>query len=176
MVVAVPGHGGPGENATAQVTTLLDAAIYIATEAHRGDLNPHDGELYVHHPQRVAMAVRDAGYSEQYQAVAWMHDVVEDTDWTLEMVRLHLVGSARTDVVADVILALDAMTHRDGETNNDYYHRIAANTIARAVGFYDKTVENFGRNHLLTDDAKRLRMAQKYSLATSILNGPGPVA
>lgn len=155
---------------------LLDAAIYVATDAHRGALNQHDGELYIHHPQRVAISLRDAGYSEKYQAVAWMHDVVEDTDWTLEKVRVTLVGGVDFETICDVILALDAMTHRKGETNQDYYQRISRDPIARAVGFYDKTVENFGRNHLIEDEAKRLRMAQKYSLATSILNGPGPVA
>lgn len=158
---------------------LLDAAIYIATEAHRGDVNKHDGELYIHHPQRIAINLRDAGYSEIYQAVAWMHDVVEDTTWTLQMVYDKLCDLIDIDytTLERVIAALDAMTHRKDETNEDYYLRIARNSISRAVGHYDKGVENFGRNHLIeNDDKKKLRLAAKYSLAMSILQGPGPVA
>lgn len=156
---------------------LLDAAIYIATEAHRGDLNPHDGELYIHHPQRVSISLRDAGYSDTYQAVAWMHDVVEDTAWTLQMVIEFFYAQDNLNVqdVQDMALGLDAMTHRKGESNEDYYHRMKRNAIARAVGHYDKGVENFGRNHKIEDNEKRLRMAGKYSLAMSILEGPGPI-
>lgn len=159
---------------------LLDAAIYIATEAHRGELNPHDGELYIHHPQRVAISLRDAGFSEKYQAVAWMHDVVEDTEWSLQKIidtlDVLIPWGLGEEQGKEIYYAIDSMTHRKGETNEEYYRRIARNPIARAVGFYDKTVENFGRNHLIDDDEKRLRMAKKYSLATSILNGPGPIA
>jgi hypothetical protein len=113
---------------------LLDCAIYIATEAHRGDLNKHDGELYIHHPQRIAINLRDSGYSEKYQAVAWMHDVVEDTEWSLQLIHDYLTENywdpdgrmmSEIHVMNEVIAALDAMTHRKGETNEDYYKRIA---------------------------------------------------
>jgi hypothetical protein len=53
---------------------------------------------------------------------------------------------------------------------------LPANPIARAVGHYDKGVENFGRNHLIENDPeKQARLAKKYSLAMKILNGPGPL-
>jgi (p)ppGpp synthase/HD superfamily hydrolase len=161
---------------------LLDAAIYIATEAHRGELNKHDGELYIHHPQRVSVGLREAGYSLKYQAVAWIHDVVEDCEgWTLQRVAQSLRDLC-PDVyqkdIDEIVAALDAMTHRPGETNTDYYHRIRRNVIARAVGWYDKVKENFGRNHLIeNDEKKQLRLAKKYSEAVSVLDGPGqPVA
>ena len=60
------------------------------------------------------------------------------------------------------------MTKRKGETNEDYYWRVKQNPHATRVKICD-LLDNFGRNHLVEDEEKRLRMAAKYSLGFDIL-------
>lgn len=158
---------------------VVEIAQGIALEAHAGDKNKHDGELYLLHVHRVAVLTRE--YCDSHKmgadrrvdsvAVAWLHDVVEDTSWTLNDIRTrfqqNLVGGNRVD---RIVLAVDALTKRTGESNEEYYHRVKANWLARDVKLYADMVDNFRRNHLITDDATRARMAKKYSLGVDILS------
>ena len=50
----------------------------IAIEAHGSTINPKTGEVYINHPEHVAAQVK----GDEAKAVAWLHDVVEDTDVT----------------------------------------------------------------------------------------------
>ena len=59
---------------------LLLRAIEIATEAHHGQVDKA-GAPYIGH----AMRVMNAGNSIEEKIVGVLHDVVEDTDWTFEM-------------------------------------------------------------------------------------------
>lgn len=64
--------------------TLPEAIVY-ATQAHHGQRRKGiHREPYVVHPIRVMLAIRDQGYSEEVQIAAVLHDVVEDTAWTLD--------------------------------------------------------------------------------------------
>lgn len=139
---------------------IIDLAQKVALEAHHGVSNKHDGEPYVLHLQRVSIAVRDAGGSPEEQALAWLHDVVEDTDVTL----LDIVNIFGSEMSQDV----DAISKRPGETNEQYYVRCKGRPRAKRVKLCDLH-DNFGRNHLIEDDAKRLRMAKKYSFGIDIL-------
>ncbi len=58
--------------------------------------------------------------------VAVLHDVVEDTDWTFD--RLRIEGFAES-----VLEALDAVTRREGESYEDFVQRAATNPIGRNV-------------------------------------------
>ena len=60
--------------------STLQRAIEIATEAHKGQFDK-SGKDYIEHPLRVM----EMGRSEQEKIVGVLHDVVEDTDWTFEM-------------------------------------------------------------------------------------------
>lgn len=57
----------------------LERAVEIAREAHLGQSDPY-GEDYILHPLRV-MAM---GRTEDEKTVGILHDVVEDTHWTLD--------------------------------------------------------------------------------------------
>lgn len=140
---------------------IVDKAMLIAMEAHHGIENKHSGEPYILHPYRVYTKVRDAGLSEEFQAVALLHDVVEDTDVTLK----DLSDAGFSD---DIVNGVDGMTKRPGETLEEYYYRCRRDRLSRVVKPFDID-ENFGRNHMIEDDATRLRMAKKYSLGTDIL-------
>ena len=59
---------------------LLDEAHELAAAAHAGQTRKDDGAPYVTHPLRVAELVRGAGLGTDLQAVALLHDVVEDSE------------------------------------------------------------------------------------------------
>ena len=58
--------------------STLEQAIEIATEAHRGQRDKA-GNDYIGHPLRVMAA----GKTPEEKIVGVLHDVVEDSDWTL---------------------------------------------------------------------------------------------
>jgi GTP diphosphokinase / guanosine-3',5'-bis(diphosphate) 3'-diphosphatase len=63
---------------------LIDKAFKIANEAH-WDMRRNSGEPYIIHPINVARIVnQEIGLSSKSVAAALLHDVVEDTEWTLE--------------------------------------------------------------------------------------------
>ena len=58
---------------------LLSLAIKVATEAHEGQLDK-GGNPYILHPQAVAASLDNT----ENKIVAYLHDVIEDTDVTLD--------------------------------------------------------------------------------------------
>jgi (p)ppGpp synthase/HD superfamily hydrolase len=142
---------------------LVDVAQMIAMDGHCGQINKHDGEPYILHPQRVAILCRDEGLDEVHQAVAWLHDVLEDTHWSaLDVSRFF---PDNPEVVTSVI----AITKRKGMSNDEYYEHLKCYPVAARVKLRDMQ-DNFRRNHMITDEAKRARMASKYSLGMDRLS------
>jgi (p)ppGpp synthase/HD superfamily hydrolase len=147
--------------------TIVDVARETALELHHGQVNKHDGEPYILHVNRVATSVsHDPMLGDVHQAVAWLHDTIEDTDLTPE--GLVDTISHRFAEWTDVYWAVLAITKVKGETNEDYYHRVKANPIAAAVKLHD-IHDNFGRTHSVTDPDTAARLAKKYSLGIDIL-------
>lgn len=103
---------------------------FIAKNAHAGQTRRDGTTAYFTHCSRVAEALRKAGYSEEYQAVAYLHDVLEDTGVTAE----HLDELGVTRSVIDSVLA---MTKRTGESYDDYLTRVAQDEMARTVKVFD---------------------------------------
>jgi (p)ppGpp synthase/HD superfamily hydrolase len=106
---------------------MLAKAIHIASEAH---LNQTDkgGKPYILHPLWVMDRVRHLG--EDYMIVAVLHDVVEDSDWTVEKL-------ANEDFNLKVISALLLLTHHESQSYDDYIKAIANDRIAREVKLRD---------------------------------------
>ncbi|WP_300919069.1 RelA/SpoT family protein, partial [Helicobacter rodentium] len=69
-----------------EVTPNVQNAIAFATEAHKSQKRK-SGEPYIVHPLLVACIVAYFGGDEVMVCAALMHDVVEDTEYTLEDVR-----------------------------------------------------------------------------------------
>lgn len=101
---------------------LVAAADRVAAAAHDGQLDKA-GHPYIEHPRRVAARVAHLGV--EVVMVALLHDVVEDTQVTLDV----LAATFPPQVVA----AVDTITKRAGEPRDDYYARVAANPIATVV-------------------------------------------
>ncbi|MCI8553752.1 MAG: bifunctional (p)ppGpp synthetase/guanosine-3',5'-bis(diphosphate) 3'-pyrophosphohydrolase [Clostridiales bacterium] len=63
--------------------SAVDRAIETACRAHSGQCRA-SGEEYVCHPLRVAGILVELGMDSETIVAALLHDVVEDTDWTLD--------------------------------------------------------------------------------------------
>lgn len=103
----------------------LEDAVSIAAQAHRGQKDKA-GDPYLLHPLRMMLRMKSEG--EMIAAV--LHDVVEDSDWTLE--RLRDKGFSE-----DVLQAVDCLTHRNGESYEEFITRAQQNPIARQVKIAD---------------------------------------
>jgi (p)ppGpp synthase/HD superfamily hydrolase len=59
---------------------LLVEAYELADRAHAGQTRKGDGSPYLTHPVQVAELVAAAGFGEEAEAAALLHDVVEDSE------------------------------------------------------------------------------------------------
>ena len=127
---------------------MLQKAIQIATEAHKGQLDK-SGKDYIGHPLRVM----EMGRTEEEKIVGVLHDVVEDTSWTFEA--LEAEGFS-----PEVIAALRCVTKlSENENYDDFIERVKKNPLAVAVKINDLT-DNMDIRRLpyLSDkDVKRLK-------------------
>lgn len=105
----------------------VEDALRIALEAHDGQKDL-DGNPVILHPMAVALA----GRSREEQVTGLLHDVVEDTDFTFDML-------LKRGVDAPIIEALRLLTHTDGSPYEDYLERIATsgNELALRVKYND---------------------------------------
>ena len=65
----------------------LDEALYFAIEAHKGQIRKIDKKPYIVHPMEVAAVVSHLTDNEDVICAALLHDVVEDTPFSLDDVR-----------------------------------------------------------------------------------------
>jgi (p)ppGpp synthase/HD superfamily hydrolase len=101
--------------------STLARAIAVAAQAHV-DQQDKSGAPYILHPLRMMLRMD----TEAEMMVAVLHDVVEDTDWSIDKLR-------STGFPEVVLTAVESVTHREGESYDDFVARAAANPIARKV-------------------------------------------
>ena len=65
----------------------FDRAAALAAEAHEGDIRKGTATPAIAHPIAVALTLAAAGHREDVVLAALLHDVVEDSDTTLETLR-----------------------------------------------------------------------------------------
>lgn len=139
-------------------TPMTMKAMKLAYEAHHGQ-EDRSGVPYIFHPARVA-----SNFTKEPEAcVAWLHDVIEDTHYTLEDIRLAGFGG----VICD---ALQLLTHKKSIPYMDYVKAIAANPIAKAVKLADLR-DNMDDSRLLIVDEKAKKRLDKYKEAYHYLSG-----
>jgi len=68
---------------------IVDRAFIFAMAAHAavGQKCKYTGEDYIHHPVQVANIIYSRGYPDEMLAAAYLHDVVEDTQVTIELIK-----------------------------------------------------------------------------------------
>lgn len=123
--------------AAAQRSPLVRAALERARAAHEGQVrNGSGGTPYIEHPVAVAARLDEHGYRAEVLAGALLHDVVEDSETTLEELR-ELFG----DEVAGMVGALtdDESIESYRERKAEHRERVfAASEEALAIYAADK--------------------------------------
>ena len=131
-------------------------AMKLCFDAHK-DQKDKSGLPYVFHPFHVAEQMPD----EKTTIVALLHDVIEDTSYTLQDLRE--IGFDQ-----DVLDALALMTHDKSVPYMDYVAKIKENTIARTVKLADLR-HNSDLTRLDEIDETALKRAEKYKAAIQLL-------
>lgn len=130
----------------------------MAARAHRGQrYSSPEAEPFVFHPLRVMLSL--ANTAEQIAAV--LHDAVEDTD-------LEFRDLADAGYSAQIVAAVDSLTHRAEESYEDYIKRVAANEIARRVKVADLR-ENLANNLRLPGEPGNADRIARYERALAQL-------
>ena len=106
------------------IATLEDA-ILIAAEAHKGQTDKA-GACYILHPLRMMMKMK----TEAEMMTAILHDVIEDSVWTIEKLR-------DAGFPEEVLKAVEGVTNREGESYEQFIERAGRNPIARQVKIAD---------------------------------------
>ncbi len=136
---------------------MLELALSIATEAHRGQFDKA-GIDYIEHPIFVASQVD----SEKEKAVALLHDVIEDSSVTAE--ELLNAGLPET-----VVTAVQILSKKKGQDYQTYLKTVKSNPLARAVKIADiKHNSDLLRLETITD--KDLERLGKYKKAIDYLS------
>ena len=133
-------------------------AMKLCFKAHKDQVDK-SGMPYVFHPFHVAEQMTD----EVTTIVALLHDVVEDTDYTLEDIAAEGFGE-------DILKAVALMTHEDDVPYLDYVAKLKDNPIARAVKLADLAHNSDLSRIGEVDDETRERL-EKYKKATALLKG-----
>ena len=86
-------------------TPLLEQALRVAAVAHRGQNRKASHVPYITHPAGVALILSRAGFCDEgILAAAVLHDVVEDTNYSIEQLT--------ADFPAEIVQWVSALTER----------------------------------------------------------------
>ena len=139
-------------------TPMTKAAMKLCFEAHKDQVDKA-GVPYVFHPISLAERFREGQEAET--CVALLHDVLEDTDYTVDDIRA-------AGMNAEVIEALLLLNHNPKVEYMDYVRRLSKNNIARHVKICDlQHNSNLSRLEKVTE--KDLKRVEKYKEALRIL-------
>ena len=131
-------------------------AMKLCFKAHKDQVDK-SGMPYVFHPFHVAEQMTD----EVTTIVALLHDVVEDTDYTLEDIAAEGFGK-------EILEAVALMTHEDDIPYLDYVAKLKENPIARAVKLAD-LAHNSDLSRIGEIDEETKQRLEKYKKARAIL-------
>ncbi|MGN0495669.1 MAG: GTP pyrophosphokinase [Lachnospiraceae bacterium] len=131
---------------------MLEKAIEIAVEAHRGQIDK-SGKIYILHPIRVMLR----GENEEQMIVGILHDTIEDTPVTIEMLK----NEGFSQPVLD---AIHCVTKKKNEDYEHFICRILKNPLATQVKLYDLE-DNMNRDRIpypTKKDEERYKKYEKY--------------
>ncbi|MEG0873836.1 MAG: GTP pyrophosphokinase [Clostridiales bacterium] len=138
------------------MNSQIDKAYRIAENAHRGQKDK-GGKDYILHPLAVCQRVD----SDDEKIVALLHDVVEDSEITLEFLRDAGFPHHIMDAIATI-------TKKKGQDYEAYIKGIKDNRLARTVKIADMR-HNSDLSRLSVVTAIDLKRVEKYSKAIEYL-------
>jgi len=104
---------------------LIEKSLEIALKAYSGQKDKA-GRAYILHPLRIMSKVQ----TEEEMAVALLHDVIEDSDYTAD----DLLGEGIPPNVVEAVLVL---TRGDGESYVEFIDRVLKNPLATKIKIAD---------------------------------------
>jgi (p)ppGpp synthase/HD superfamily hydrolase len=134
----------------------LELAISIAIKAHAGQVDKA-GQSYILHPLRVMLKFQ----AEEEMIAAVMHDVIEDSELSLEELSKHGFSEMVTE-------AIDSLTKRKGEEYESFIMRVSENTLATKIKIED-IKDNMDLTRLNEVAEKDLDRIKKYHRALRML-------
>lgn len=141
-------------------TDATKKAMKLCFDAHKDQVD-QSGMPYVFHPFHLAEQMHD----EDSTVVALLHDVVEDTHYTLEDLQEMGFNGA-------VLEAVTLLTHLPQIPYEEYLEGIKKNPLAKTVKLAD-IAHNSDQTRLDAGDLRAERWAKKYKRALEILNSEG---
>ncbi len=136
--------------------STLERAIEIAASAHAGQCDKA-GIPYILHPIRVMLAVSKP--DERIAAV--LHDVVEDTPWTIEAL-------SKEGFSPEILDAVQALTKGESETRLEAAKRAVQNPIARVVKLAD-VADNMDLKRLPKPTERDYARLEEYKVVRQLL-------
>ncbi|KUM51768.1 HD domain-containing protein [Rheinheimera sp. EpRS3] len=136
----------------------LERAIEIAAKAHAGQVDKA-GQPYILHPIQVMLRVTGT----ETRIAAILHDVIEDSEFTIEDLRKEGFSNV-------VLLAVAALTKRENESRIDAALRASENEIARIVKLADNA-ENMDLSRIANPTDKDYARLKEYEKVREILIG-----
>lgn len=132
---------------------MLKKAIELAQQYHKGQFRRDGITPYFNHVATVAEKLT----TEEEKTVAYLHDIIEDTDCTLSTLMEHFPF--------DIVQAVHLLTHKEGVDYFTYIHKINEfpDPLIKRVKIAD-ILSNLG-------DSPTEKQVAKYTLALNILLG-----
>ena len=97
-------------------------AFFLAKEAHKG-VRRRSGEPYIIHPIEVALiAVREIGLGKKSVVAALLHDVVEDTEYTVE--DISRIFSPKIASMVDGLTKMAGVFNADTSEQAEYFRKV----------------------------------------------------
>jgi (p)ppGpp synthase/HD superfamily hydrolase len=143
---------------------MIKIAQEIAIIAHKDQVDKA-GKPYVKHLEAVAAKV----IGTEEKTVAWLHDILEDTDFSQDQLSVFFPRS--------IVDAVEALTKRKGESYEDYLRRISENPLAIKVKMADLEHNTDITRFDSPSDTDKLR-AEKYvqrrNMLVELVRSKGP--
>ena len=101
---------------------FINRAFFLAKEAHKG-VRRRSGEPYIIHPIEVALiAVREIGLGKKSVVAALLHDVVEDTEYTVE--DIERIFSPKIASMVDGLTKMAGVFNADSTEQAEYFRKV----------------------------------------------------
>lgn len=98
------------------MTDLVRRAMAFAYHAHDGQFRDDGKTPYITHPAQTANIISEVTQDEEVIAAAWLHDVIEDTEYTYDEVKF-----AFGERIADLVMEVTKETNPD---RSSYFPRL----------------------------------------------------
>lgn len=134
----------------------LEQAISLAANQHEGQVDKANAP-YILHPLRVMLNVPTI----EHKIVAVLHDILEDTETTIE--DLYQFGFQE-----HIIDAIVALTKKQGETRLEAAQRARQNPIARVVKLADIN-DNMDLSRIQSPTVKDFERLKEYQQVRDLL-------